>query len=62
MKKDLMDRGKLKKKDFWKRVSEDLGKHDVKYTFSPEQVNGRWKTLQRNYKSAKDENKKSGTE
>ena len=52
--------GKLKKKTLWERVSSELSKQG--YHFTPDQVCGRWKSLLRGYKNAKDHNKKSGND
>lgn len=58
---DVYERKKLlhlRKKVLWNHVSKELGDKGYKYT--PDQVAGRWKTLTRQYKAARDNNRKSG--
>jgi hypothetical protein len=47
-----------KKKDMWKEISLYFEQH--KYTFTPSQCEGRWKTLIRGLKNVTDHNRKSG--
>lgn len=53
-----VEKGMMRKKELWAAMSSEMSKHG--YKFSPEQINGRWKTLLRAYKAIKDNDTKSG--
>ena len=55
---DLVNKGKLKKKTMWDTICRKF--KEMGYSFSSEQICGRWKSLLRAYKNSKDSNKKSG--
>ena len=55
-----MKSGLLTKKVMWDKVSTELKSKGFNY--SPDQVQGRWKSLARGYKNVKDHNQKSGND
>ena len=56
----LVNSGKIKKKTMWEIIRDAMKQKG--YTFSADQVAGRWKSIMRAYKNVKDNNKQTGTE
>ncbi|XP_071139839.1 uncharacterized protein [Mytilus edulis] len=56
--KNKMEKGILRKKVVWEKIAKMLCSKG--FSVNGDQVNGKWKTLMRGYKSVKDNNKKSG--
>lgn len=52
--------GLMRKKDMWNQIQLKLKNEG--YTFSVDQIAGRWKSLMRGYKNIKDHNQKSGND
>jgi hypothetical protein len=58
--KDKMEKGLIRKKAVWEKITKMLCSKGL--FVNGNQVNGKWKTLMRGYKSVKYNNKKSGQE
>ena len=49
---EKMNSGRMRKKAFWALVSSELAK--INYEFTPQQTEGRWKTIMTRYKAVKE--------
>lgn len=58
--KEKVDKGIIKKKTLWEIIAKKLAEKG--YSYTAEQVNGRWKSCVRAYKNIKDHNNKSGND
>ncbi|XP_060083848.1 uncharacterized protein LOC132563106 [Ylistrum balloti] len=52
--------GLLRKKMLWQKIETVFKEHG--YSFTADQISGRWKTITRAFKNTKDHNKKSGND